>query len=133
MLKVCAMMVSDCFCLMNRRPPGSTRTATLLPYTRLFRSQRRQPHHRHGQRREQAHGHPADPREPGALVRIAACHRRRIERRDAAEHAGREVRSEEHTSELQSLMRISYAVFCLKKKTQTNTKPTNPQVVNTTQ
>src|SRR3546814_5618678 len=74
---------------MIRRPPRSTRTDTLFPYTTLFRS---------AAYRQQA--------EPGLCV--AASARRRVE-----SGAGR---SEEHTSELQSLMRISYAVFCLKKK-----------------
>src|SRR3546814_5331720 len=81
---------------MIRRPPGSTRTDTLVPYTTLFRS-------------------------------LAAMHQR--QRRLAVEMEMPQVaqqpdlgpvadagRSEEHTSELQSLMRISYAVFCLKKK-----------------
>src|SRR3546814_7620255 len=77
------------FFLMIRRPPRSTRTDTLFPYTTLFRSPR-QPGHR---------GLP-----PGALLRRPLRHQRR------------DHRSEEHTSELQSLMRISYAVFCLKKK-----------------
>src|SRR3546814_3449243 len=92
---------------MIRRPPRSTRTDTLFPYTTLFRSagdagrraelreQRRPAAHlpaRRGQRGQHAGGIPQPRRlAPG--------------------------RSEEHTSELQSLMRISYAVFCLKKKT----------------
>src|SRR3546814_6633323 len=95
---------------MIRRPPRSTRTDTLFPYTTLFRS---------------------------VLVRAALPGRgRRHRRRDRAPEvrrlalgrAGRgggpgrrrrpPARSEEHTSELQSLMRISYAVFCLKKKKQ---------------
>src|SRR3546814_13383407 len=78
------------FFLMIRRPPRSTRTDTLFPYTTLFRSEARFPR-RH---------RPAPP--PGHPIRI------RCGRPDG--------RSEEHTSELQSLMRISYAVFCLKKK-----------------
>src|SRR3546814_4678215 len=75
---------------MIRRPPRSTRTDTLFPYTTLFRSD-----------------HPLRGGEP------------RVERlRIPREFRGAQVlRSEEHTSELQSLMRISYAVFCLKKKT----------------
>src|SRR3546814_3268634 len=95
------------FFLMIRRPPRSTRTDTLFPYTTLFRS-------------------PVSPAE------------RRGASRGAEGGAGREgqggarrrkARSEEHTSELQSLMRISYAVFCLKKKTttapNTNNRATN--------
>src|SRR3546814_3499587 len=87
------------FFLMIRRPPRSTRTDTLFPYTTLFRSNRkrwrRQPPSRSG----------------------AACN----DRRSWDFQPCRYGRSEEHTSELQSLMRISYAVFCLKKKNN-NTK-----------
>src|SRR3546814_6644016 len=82
---------------MIRRPPRSTRTDTLFPYTTLFRSPR---DGRCRRRQAATHRQAARDRHPG---------RRR------AGH-GRPVRSEEHTSELQSLMRISYAVFCLKKK-----------------
>src|SRR3546814_4923215 len=83
---------------MIRRPPRSTRTDTLFPYTTLFRSTS-----------------PASSARPGHLMvsrsiakpsRVASPRRRPTISR----------RSEEHTSELQSLMRISYAVFCLKKK-----------------
>src|SRR3546814_15680331 len=73
------------FFLMIRRPPRSTRTDTLFPYTTLFRS----------------------------AAQLVRGHRR--VGGDRADH-GHTNRSEEHTSELQSLMRISYAVFCLKKK-----------------
>src|SRR3546814_6549079 len=95
--------------LMIRRPPRSTRTDTLFPYTTLFRSlavlQDGGLRH-HGQR-----GHLAFARQEGdELVRQQQVLR-------IGEHkADRHRRSEEHTSELQSLMRISYAVFCLKKK-----------------
>src|SRR3546814_9053756 len=101
----------DFFCLSIRRPPRSTRTDTLFPYKTLFRS-------------------------PGGLTRalLAAGARVTAIERDrrcippldelTAFYPGRLRviegdaldRSEEHTSELQSLMRISYAVFCLKKK-----------------
>src|SRR3546814_9185881 len=83
---------------MIRRPPRSTRTDTLFPYTTLFRSPGR---HQGagmlhcGRQAARAHEYPGVPRRP---------------------------RSEEHTSELQSLMRISYAVFCLKKKIKNITK-----------
>src|SRR3546814_1762311 len=120
---------------MRRRPPRSTRTDTLLPYTTLFRSD--------------------EDRDPDVVDVALTCHNgfggllgffgqcfNRITRTlqildclihategflfvvicNAGELAGYEswegVRSEEHTSELQSLMRISYAVFCLKKKKQ---------------
>src|SRR3546814_14534073 len=83
------------FFLMIRRPPRSTRTDTLFPYTTLFRSVRRHDDHVGGLRPvgQSRKLDPGDPRRGGARIR-----------------------SEEHTSELQSLMRISYAVFCLKKK-----------------
>src|SRR3546814_7333026 len=86
---------------MIRRPPRSTRTDTLFPYTTLFRS---------------------------ALVwpRVRCRRRAAAVVRHAAQQMAPGPRSEEHTSELQSLMRISYAVFCLKKKkkqTHTAQKP----------
>src|SRR3546814_15280117 len=94
------------FVLMIRRPPRSTRTDTLFPYTTLFRSARhRQPVHAAGRRRPG--GAPA-----ADVGRAAGAVRHRQAERRA-------LRSEEHTSELQSLMRISYAVFCLKKKNKT--------------
>src|SRR3546814_7703541 len=86
---------------MIRRPPRSTRTDTRFPYTTLFRSVRI------------AY---AEPRRLGVdrfLALLAA--RARGERAALVVGVGT-ARSEEHTSELQSLMRISYAVFCLKKK-----------------
>src|SRR3546814_2277618 len=112
---------------MTRRPPRSTRTDTLFPYTTLVRSlllrdlagpsagrrtrlrqrgadrvHRRVPPHRHQRGRHRDGG------EEGLRHRSA-----------------RAARSEEHTSELQSLMRISYAVFCLKKKITNNSSTTN--------
>src|SRR3546814_10816652 len=106
------------FFLMLRRPPRSTRTDTLFPYTTLFRS-RVQPgcplllpggrRHRAvralGRRQDHAGEYAGRPAAPDARPHRAA-------RTDAVRFA----RSEEHTSELQSLMRSSYAVFCLKKK-----------------
>src|SRR3546814_12838957 len=95
------------FFLMIRRPPRSTRTDTLFPYTTLFRSKRdcadRCPVARRHDPAGTAWGGGADCR-PGAASGRGA--------------AARGERSEEHTSELQSLMRISYAVFCLKQKKQ---------------
>src|SRR3546814_14228914 len=88
------------FFLMIRRPPRSTLTDTLFPYTTLFRSVD-DPYLAAGPR-------PRDRQRP---------HRGAVARFDRELHQLRiEPRSEEHTSELQSLMRISYAVFCLKKK-----------------
>src|SRR3546814_14548613 len=96
------------FFLMRRRPPRSTRTDTLFPYTTLFRSQARPA-------AAQSRGHQetgSDDARPARLITHPAT---------AANGTMRSIsngsrRSEEHTSELQSLMRISYAVFCLKKK-----------------
>src|SRR3546814_4660584 len=100
------------FFLMIRRPPRSTRTDTLFPYTTLFRSTVAGETKRESEQRGNEQ-QPAHERAPGKWN----------ERRPAA--TGRaDHRSEEHTSELQSLMRISYAVFCLKKKiTQYNKYP----------
>src|SRR3546814_11511044 len=84
------------FFLMIRRPPRSTRTDTLFPYTTLFRSIDR--------KRIALENHGAQPHPFSGWLANA-------------------MRSEEHTSELQSLMRISYAVFCLKKKKKQRQKP----------
>src|SRR3546814_7507423 len=106
---------------MIRRPPSSTRTYTLFPFTTLFRSSggRRRCRWRTGHtvaegaswlalsvrlRLAAPRAQPVDQRQDG-LVQIPAGQRANVL-----------VRSEEHTSELQSLMRNSYAVFCLKKK-----------------
>src|SRR3546814_9061076 len=107
---------------MIRRPPRSTRTDTLFPYTTLFRSQwraRRQPRRGGrgcaGQARSQR-----DPLFGHEEARRALLHVGRGRAFD--QRLGVPDRSEEHTSELQSLMRISYAVFCLKKKTKKKTR-----------
>src|SRR3546814_8903199 len=104
---------------MIRRPPRSTRTDTLFPYTTLFRSRRPPAGTAGGEAAHERLGRPSlDPLPRGAheaLPRDAWRRRRAVEiALRAAGLLGR--RSEEHTSELQSLMRISYAVFCLKKK-----------------
>src|SRR3546814_4067666 len=94
-----------------RRPPGSTRTDTLFPYTTLCRSDRRR------YRRHEAHGPRSAARRrahPGG--NRARPSRSRLSPQDAEGAGQGRPRSEEHTSELQSLMRSSYAVFCLKKK-----------------
>src|SRR3546814_13505457 len=96
------------FFLRKRRPPRSTRTDTLFPYTTLFRSVPRAPL----TRRARPFRH--CPRN-GKRVRANAS--ATVQARN-----GVHGRSEEHTSELQSLMRISYAVFCLKKKTKKTNK-----------
>src|SRR3546814_8146776 len=89
---------------MIRRPPRSTRTDTLFPYTTLFRSER-------PAGRADADQLRCSPDRPGA---------------DQYPQNAIDARSEEHTSELQSLMRISYAVFCLKKKKQENKLTSDP-------
>src|SRR3546814_5744068 len=114
-----------CFFLMIRRPPRSTRTDTLFPYTALFRSQR------------------AVERnvERARLDAQMFAAQRAVERERITEHVRPDLcsppsgrlrdftlemrRSEEHTSELQSLMRNSYAVFCLKKKKTITTHKVN--------
>src|SRR3546814_6330385 len=108
---------------MKRRPPRSTRTDTLFPYTTLFRSASRRRHVRlrGGAPRSDARARrspvrTASARRPARRSdrrRVTACAARSRNWRDSSSAYGR---SEEHTSELQSLMRISYAVFCLKKK-----------------
>src|SRR3546814_6319498 len=96
---------------MSRRPPRSTRTDTLFPYTTLFRSAGAAPWPCRQQRGREP---PRAGGDRGGLLRVQRpCDRKVVE------HA---IRSEEHTSELQSLMRISYAVFCLKKKIKKNTQ-----------
>src|SRR3546814_1258890 len=120
---------------MIRRPPRSTRTDTLFPYTTLFRSV-----------------HPGGVRHDRVLLRRLAVPPRRIPRAEKSPaghddadlacdhrrlplqrvgHARRCRRSEEHTSELQSLMRISYAVFCLKKKTTLSSLTQKHHIITT--
>src|SRR3546814_9446826 len=112
------------FFLMIRRPPRSTRTDTLFPYTTLFRSGR-------------AIARAA--RRPFLCLRVSSYENsfllRRVRmnalvaskaKRNIASRGVMLTRSEEHTSELQSLMRISYAVFCLKKKKQQPNNPIQP-------
>src|SRR3546814_2863546 len=111
---------------MIRRPPSSKRTYTLFPYTTLFRSESGRPQGQGG-RRDRLHRRQRRLRD-GRLGQGKQCRRGR----DAAggrqrrlrqgRGAGNGRRSEEHTSELQSLMRSSYAVFCLKKKKYNTTK-----------
>src|SRR3546814_14691885 len=109
------------FFLMIRRPPRPTRTDTLFPYTTLFRSVQGEA------LMVSLSNHEG---RPTAHARFAAsiaasdigCFRRAsISFGTTCQNLPRSKRSEEHTSELQSLMRISYAVFCLKKKKQQHT------------
>src|SRR3546814_2558702 len=111
---------------MIRRPPRSTRTDTLFPYTTLFRSpfaDDTAPRPYDGAAVERFHR---------ALVQID-----RVFERFRTGFLGKvspvHLRSEEHTSELQSLMRISYAVFCLKKKKYNNTQYTEQLLITDNQ
>src|SRR3546814_17534458 len=103
------------FFLMIRRPPRSTRTDTLFPYTTLFRS---------AQWPGSKYGLPLIPAIAGPRImtwgQTAGSQKAGASHADRWGSAGKAERSEEHTSELQSLMRISYAVFCLKKKKHIN-------------
>src|SRR3546814_6292209 len=90
---------------MIRRPPRSTRTDTLFPYTTLFRS-----------------GPMADATKVSGVLSLLV---NRVRPDDYVGDCFALTRSEEHTSELQSLMRISYAVFCLKKKKRKDSTSTN--------
>src|SRR3546814_7201679 len=96
---------------MIRRPPRSTRTDTLFPYTTLFRSRQSRTHRRRFlQPRTWVGGKPDKATRIDKSCEPELCELLRHQRKLCR------IRSEEHTSELQSLMRISYAVFCLKKK-----------------
>src|SRR3546814_6436395 len=99
---------------MIRRPPRSTRTDTLFPYTTLFRSLAQEA--LDGARALIA-GDYGDAYLPDAPRQYKSKQKNAQEAHEAIRPT--DLRSEEHTSELQSLMRISYAVFCLKTKTQT--------------
>src|SRR3546814_3878387 len=101
---------------MIRRPPRSTRTDTLFPYTTLFRSHV-SPSQRVGRRSKNTRNHRPGKRD--GLTKLPETESRVGGRHGATSILQKNyLRSEEHTSELQSLMRISYAVFCLKKKTK---------------
>src|SRR3546814_2092118 len=106
------------FFVMIRRPPRSTRTDTLFPYTTLFRSRRPV---RSGVTRRTTGtlGAAAHRRGIGGLSQARTLAGRSRRNRELG-RVDKGDRSEEHTSELQSLMRISYAVFCLKKKIYNN-------------
>src|SRR3546814_2957951 len=110
------MILCCFFFLMIRRPPRSTRTDTLFPYTTLFRSNARDFIFLAGVRIVELVAIPA------AFLLLTI--------KGALALTGN--RSEEHTSELQSLMRISYAVFCLKKKKHLNNQNLNTNNLNTT-
>src|SRR3546814_6639201 len=110
------------FFLMIRRPPRSTRTDTLFPYTTLFRSDGSlraviaEVRNTFGEKHSYVLASGGAPLAYGEMKEKQKCF-----------HVS-PFRSEEHTSELQSLMRISYAVFCLKKK-KSNPKPRNEKSI----
>src|SRR3546814_10909176 len=119
------------FFLKIRRPPRSTRTDTLFPYTTLFRSVNSQVTTNHAFRPKYPRAYHLARLDKLLIVKCMGSTIRRIsDGRHSESHAEQRLpvvlrqqasrrfieRSEEHTSELQSLMRISYAVFCLKKK-----------------
>src|SRR3546814_10727488 len=110
---------------MIRRPPRSTRTDTLFPYTTLFRSSERaraaavrqhQQRMAAATRQNEGMGERMEGAKEEAHRQSSGLHRQHQHQNGTSSDANLR-RSEEHTSELQSLMRISYAVFCLKKKT----------------
>src|SRR3546814_2320328 len=131
---------------MIRRPPSSTRTDTLFPYTTLFRSRaaRAEQDDRRAGETDGGAGqipavgpHALDDPQPAqrggdvdaAIGRVGAAGEgavREGQQPGEERERGEAGRSEEHTSELQSLMRISYAVFCLKKKKKTNNNHVHP-------
>src|SRR3546814_4635149 len=101
---------------MRRQPPRATRTDTLFPYTTLFRSER------YGKKfgTENWVAIPFGGSGGPALYRKSWINEAGFDEFPKDTDGFLKLRSEEHTSELQSLMRISYAVFCLKKKTSTD-------------
>src|SRR3546814_7755674 len=99
---------------MIRRPPRSTRTDTLFPYTTLCRSDS-----------VELLRHPVSRRVHRMLAEFTCFEQ--VVARKPSKFGATTTRSEEHTSELQSLMRISYAVFCLKKKNNTIQEPYHNQ------
>src|SRR3546814_9697095 len=134
---LCMLIIAFFFFLIRRRPPRSTRTDQLFPYTTLFRSQHPQPQQADpdsglgaSRRRWQWTQHDAQDRwQP-----VDGGFRRRGAARRWWQHQPQDAvpaRSEEHTSELQSLMRISYAVFCLKKKKTNANKQDDATKLNT--
>src|SRR3546814_1494632 len=123
---------------MIRRPPRSTRTDTLFPYTTLFRSAGQGNSHGRASLGRLAGAVPDRPPEGRAIVARRLVDSRPKRCRIAAQAIDPRwrklfaARSEEHTSELQSLMRISYAVFCLKKKNTNNNTSSTQTTVDTT-
>src|SRR3546814_4734209 len=114
------MICSCIFSLMIRRPPRSTRTDTLFPYTTLFRSVYQSTSALNVTTSSRA----------GSLPHLIPVTINPKSWPSADPTHARSTRSEEHTSELQSLMRISYAVFCLKKKKQQTNHRIRQRITN---
>src|SRR3546814_15373355 len=118
MINTRSLVIYSCFVfLMIRRPPRSTRTDTLVPYTTLFRSLWAEI--LGAGAKKGAAGKKKDAVAVGHVdgaITLGDAPTSLFAEAGATSSALRKARSEEHTSELQSLMRISYAVFCLKKK-----------------
>src|SRR3546814_8756705 len=112
------------FFVMIRRPPRSTRTDTLFPYTTLFRSEGIGQEKQHDTDVQHKRFPQANAQPPGSQGHDG--HNQARFEQDGMN------RSEEHTSELQSLMRISFAVFCLKKKINTTLRSTTATEHNIT-
>src|SRR3546814_7387586 len=118
---------------MIRRPPRSTRTDTLCPYTTRFRSGQRQTQSGAGKQQpaqgKQASTRQKQPRAVKAKAETDELRNETVQDTAAVEKSKKQQRSEEHTSELQSLMRISYAVFCLKKKKKKQSDATRVRAI----
>src|SRR3546814_6056305 len=114
-----SQLVFIIFVLIHRRPPGPTRTATPLPYPTLFRTANRQLRELTGSARHNPHIHELETRiqEYESKLEGMAKLQQGAQTLSELEPTIKQLRSEEHTSELQSLMRLAYAVFCLKHKT----------------
>src|SRR3546814_9451871 len=111
-----------------RRPPRSTRTDTLLPYTTLFRSRNLPPTRPPFRLVSRPRSQSMPP--PSGVSKRAARARSCLSCGSMVSHASTSaMRSEEHTSELQSLMRISYAVFCLKQQIKHNCTPFHQNII----
>src|SRR3546814_1420712 len=135
-MSVCCVLFV--FFLMIRRPPRTTRTDTLVPYTTLFRSERSANAGEPGRSADRLfRGAAPGAREAGAASRRG---KQRLQNAPGLGAKARPIalasyqplrsRSEEHTSELQSLLRISYAVFCLKKKKTEHSTTTTYTIID---